>query len=66
MVDCNPERIVFMKYMCMKFNYIPELYSRFKCASDYRYPEITQDLYFKENHFLDSIISFLGKKNFLI
>ncbi len=25
MVDCNPERIVFMKHMWMKLNYIPVL-----------------------------------------
>ncbi len=25
MADCNPERIVFMKHMWMKLNYIPVL-----------------------------------------
>ncbi len=25
MVDCNPERIVFMKHMWLKLNYIPVL-----------------------------------------
>ncbi len=36
-------------------------YSSFKCASDYRETEFTQDLYFKESQFEARIISFLGK-----
>ncbi len=35
-------------------------YSSFKCASDYRQPGITQDLYFKDNQFERSVICFLG------
>ncbi len=55
MVDCNPERIVFMKHVWMKLNYISVL-------NVLLIPDslITQDLYFKETQFEGTIISFLG------
>ncbi len=46
---------VFMKHMWMKLNYIPVLNVLLITDS-----LITQDLYFKENQFEGSIISFLG------
>ncbi len=56
MVDCNPERIMVYETHVNEIR----LYSSFKCASDYRYPGITQRLYSKENQFEGSIVCFLG------
>ncbi len=44
MADCNPERIMFMKHMWMKVNYIPVL--NVLLITDSK-RGITQDLYFK-------------------
>ncbi len=50
MVDCDPERIVFMKHVWMKLHFIPVLNVLL----------ITQDLYFKDNQFEGSLICFWG------
>ncbi len=49
MADCDPERI-----MCLWNTHVNEI----KLYSSQR--GITQDLYFKENHFEGSIVCFLG------
>ncbi len=43
-------RIVIQKGLCVYETHVNEIkwYSSFKCASDYRYPGITQDLYLKK------------------